>query len=659
MSKEIKTKPASRKPKEMDKAARAPKELIRRGMSNAVDKLSEREQEPAQNDAPENYATAKAQEHMDSAAHKAGDAAQAAAGKVKKQIFKQIKARKDEPNPAQAHKSDVGRDASGGDVHQGGTADAHAPKRRSEHQSVERGRRHVQQMARERRALRNTETAKSVVDMAEAPARDLAKDGIKSMPKGAAKTADKSVKAAERTVKATGRSIKTANTAAKVAAKTARKTAKATKRAAQTAKAAARASAQAAKATAKAVVAALKLAIAAIKGLVAAIAAGGWVVLVVLLIIVAIAAILASPAGILTGGGGDGTPTVAEAVRTVNEEMYEKVEEIQSRHSDAKEVQIIYNGDAGGQYVEHWVDILGVFAVKCNLDPDTPQDVIVMDEAKMALLRQVFWDMVSITYEVETKEVPAPSASPAPSPKPTPETEKILYIHINSKGYANMPAFYRFTDEQTEALDALMEPDMRKMLLELLTLSDADLMLTPEEIAAIEANLPPDLSPARRMVVLTAHSLVGKVHYFWGGKSEVIGWDVRWGTPKVVTSGNSPTTGTTRPFGLDCSGFVTWTFINAAQDKNVAGIIGHGTANQFPKSTAIGWNEALPGDLAFFSPPGGNNHVGVVVGRNTDGSLLICHCSSSKNNVVVSVAKQGQTSFKYIRRPDAYYAIYP
>ncbi len=659
MGREIKTKPVSRTPREPDKNARLPKELIRRGLNDAKEKLPDQKQGPAaQSDAPENYAIDKVSDGMDTAAYKAGDAVSAVAGKVKDQVFKRIRVRETEPDAANAYKSDTRNDASDG-VHNGARPDAHTPKHRSDRQSAERGRRRVQQMARERRALRNVDAAKPVTDTAKPPVQSLAKDSPRHAPKSTVKTANKSIKAAGKKVKATGRSIKTSKKAAKTAAKAAKQAAKATKRAVQTAKAAARASAQAAKATAKAVATTIKLAIAAIKGLIAAIAAGGWVVLVVLLIIVAVAAIFASPAGILTGGGGDGTPTVAEAVRTVNEELYEKVEQIQSRHSDAKEVHITYNGDSGGQYVEHWVDILGVFAVKCNLDPDNPQDVIVMDKAKINLLRRVFWDMVTVTSEVETKEIPAPSASPEASPAPTPETEKILYIHINSKGHSGMPAFYGFTDEQTEALNALMEPDMRKMLLELLTLSDADLMLTPEEIAAIEANLPPDLSPSRRMVVLTAHSLVGKVNYFWGGKSEVIGWDVRWGTPKVVTSGNSPTTGTTRPFGLDCSGFVTWTFINAAQDKSVAGIIGHGTANQFPKSTAIGWDEALPGDLAFFSPPGGDNHVGIVVGRNVDGSLLICHCSSSKNNVVVSVAKQGQTSFKYIRRPDSYYAIYP
>ncbi|MGI6175181.1 MAG: C40 family peptidase [Christensenellales bacterium] len=644
MGRETKTKPVSRVPKEMDRTARLPKQLLLRGMDDTKEKLSGQKLEPAvQGGTPENYAAEQVEHGMDTAAHKASDAAMGAADMVKKQISRRIKIREKETDvPCESCPES--------DPPKGAENPKSASQEQVRRQFTESGKRRVQQMARERRILRNTSRTES-------GSKPLPmQNGAKTASKGTVKTAKKSVKSTQKTVKTAGKSVKTA----KKAAKTAKQTVKATERAVRTAKAAAKATAQAAKATAKAVVAALKLAIAAAKGLIAAIAAGGWVVVAILLLIVAIAAIFASPAGILVGGGGDGTPTVAEAVRSINEEMYERVQQIQSRHSDAQEVRINYFSNTGGQYAEHWVDILGVFAVKCNLDPENPQDVVIMDEARVNLLRQVFWDMVSVTHRVEEREAqPAPSTSPEPSPAPTPETEKILYIDINAKGYTEMPMLYHFTDEQIEALEALMEPDMRKLMLELLTLGDADLMLTPEEIAAIEANLPPDLSPSRRRVVLTAHSLVGKVNYFWGGKSEVIGWDTRWGTPRVVTSGNSPTTGTTRPFGMDCSGFVTWVYINAAQDKGVVGIIGHGTVNQFPKSTAVTWNEALPGDLAFFSPPGGNNHVGVVVGRNTDGSLLICHCSGSKNNVVVSVAKQGQTSFKYIRRPDAYYVIYP
>ena len=54
--------------------------------------------------------------------------------------------------------------------------------------------------------------------------------------------------------------------------------------------------------------------------------------------------------------------------------------------------------------------------------------------------------------------------------------------------------------------------------------------------AALLSALPGDLEPSRRALVETACTLVGRVDYFWGGKSTVLGWDSRWGTPARVTA---------------------------------------------------------------------------------------------------------------------------
>ena len=84
---------------------------------------------------------------------------------------------------------------------------------------------------------------------------------------------------------------------------------------------------------------------------------------------------------------------------------------------------------------------------------------------------------------------------------------------------------------------------------------------------------------------------------------------------------------------LDCSGFVTWVFINAMGDPSYANVIGHGASNQYGKCKKISWREALPGDLVFYPDLG---HVGVIVGIDENGNLLVAHCASSQNNVVVT-----------------------
>ncbi|MDE6259368.1 MAG: hypothetical protein K2M42_00650 [Oscillospiraceae bacterium] len=62
-----------------------------------------------------------------------------------------------------------------------------------------------------------------------------------------------------------------------------------------------------------------------------------------------------------------------------------------------------------------------------------------------------------------------------------------------------------------------------------------------------------------------------------------------------------------------------------------------GTRVEIPIHKAItfdfGAASAKPGDFAL-NPDA--SHIGVVVGRNEAGKLLICHCASGQNNIVIT-----------------------
>lgn len=79
----------------------------------------------------------------------------------------------------------------------------------------------------------------------------------------------------------------------------------------------------------------------------------------------------------------------------------------------------------------------------------------------------------------------------------------------------------------------------------------------------------------------------------------MIGWDVRWGELRQVTAAGSSTTGTYRPYGLDCSGFVDWVFYNQSGGSYVIGH-GGGATMQHSYCTDISWSSAQPGDLVFY-----------------------------------------------------------
>lgn len=164
--------------------------------------------------------------------------------------------------------------------------------------------------------------------------------------------------------------------------------------------------------------------------------------------------------------------------------------------------------------------------------------------------------------------------------------------------------------------------------------------LTDEELIAFVERQ--NCNETRKHILSTALSLVGKVPYFWGGKSDA-GWNDKWNTPKVVTATGSSATGTILPYGLDCSGYTDWVF------KTAMGVsIKAGSWNQWDNSYAITEAELLPGDLGFMAVPGTVpvNHVLIYAGKNEDGAQMWVHCTSGSGVVLNS-----PDYVEYYRRP--------
>ena len=357
-------------------------------------------------------------------------------------------------------------------------------------------------------------------------------------------------------------------------------------------------------------------------------AGGGAVVLVLILTVILVAAIVASPFGILFSNESReaGVVPLSTAVAQVNYEFNERLETLQTA-DDYDSISVT------GQPAD-WIEVLAVFAVKVAGSNDADAaDVATMDADRIARLKAVFWDMTTITHRIEVIHHPGSGDDDG-------WTERNLYITITAKTAEEMKTVYHFNRNQIAALDELLE--QRALLLELLE----DVYSVSRDTAALLRDLPEDLSPEREAVVRTACSLVGKVNYYWGGKSLVLGWDSRWGELRQVTAAGSSTTGTYRPYGLDCSGFVDWVFYNATGGDYIIGH-GGGAMMQHTYCTPILWEDAQPGDLVFYPE---DNHVGMVGGWDEDGNILIIHCASGYNNVVIT----GKEGFTSVGRPDYY-----
>lgn len=118
-------------------------------------------------------------------------------------------------------------------------------------------------------------------------------------------------------------------------------------------------------------------------------------------------------------------------------------------------------------------------------------------------------------------------------------------------------------------------------------------------------------------LLTTASSLLGMVPYEWGGKPSKAGYDSSWWT---IQDGKQK--------GLDCSGFVCWSFMTAGYG-NYNNL--YSTYDTLKTQEYISKDELKPGDLGLLNHGENTNHVGIYLG---DGYFI--HCSSSKGTVVVS-----------------------
>lgn len=277
---------------------------------------------------------------------------------------------------------------------------------------------------------------------------------VKKSVKGAVKTVQKPVKAAGRKAKA---AVKAPREAAKAAVNAAHKA----QRAVQAARMAARA-AVSAKMALKAVMAALKAMIAGAKGLIALIIAGGWTAFAIILVICLAGLFTSSVFGIFYSNedSGKNTPVMEEIVGQLNQEFTEELERIQDENPhDTLEMS------GGSTVIGNWRDILGVYAVKVAADPEKGMEVATLDDAKIAILRNIFWDMNKISHRIETVASTDDGGGPGET---VVTTEIVLHIDLTSKCYTDMIDEYAFNGEQSEMLNELMQDKYRQLFMRLI-----------------------------------------------------------------------------------------------------------------------------------------------------------------------------------------------
>ena len=307
-----------------------------------------------------------------------------------------------------------------------------------------------------RRVRHSADTTQKTIKTVDRSGKTI-KQTAKSTGKATVKTTQKTIKTTEQTARTT---IKTTQAAAKTAQKTAQATAKAAKTAAQTARAAAKATAAGIKAAVKAAAAAVKAIIAGTKALIVAIAAGGWIAVVVIIVVCLIGLIVGSCFGIFFSGEDSGTgQTMRQAVQEINVDYQSQIDTTKAG-STYDELEM-----SGSRAV--WPEVLAVYAVKTTTDPDDPQEVATVDDAKKAILKDIFWQMneISSRTESKTEEVITETDDGHGNivETTTTATRTYLYITVSHKTAVEMADRFSFNADQRQQLSELLDEENRKL----------------------------------------------------------------------------------------------------------------------------------------------------------------------------------------------------
>ena len=269
-----------------------------------------------------------------------------------------------------------------------------------------------------------------------------------------------------------------------------------------------------------------------------------------------------------------------------NNEYFGKVTDIiNNTEHDELVIHRVPSDGADDTRLRAWEEILAVFAVKTTTDPTNATDVVMIDDDRTDRLKEVLWDMVSVSKRVET------------TGRGEDET-KTLHLTISVKTPEEAAQDYHFNQIQTGALTEMLLPENKALLTELIGWATgtggAESIGGVGNINGYE--VPPDAFSDERFAAMLneAKKYLG-MPYVWGG--------------------SSPST------SFDCSGFVCWV-LNKSGAMSIERTTATGIYN---RCTVIPRSEAKPGDLIFFTrtynSPGPISHIGICVG---DGMMVHC-----------------------------------
>lgn len=245
-------------------------------------------------------------------------------------------------------------------------------------------------------------------------------------------------------IKNTKNSIKTTKNVIKNTNKVTKESTKISKRMIEASKRTAKATIQSIKVATKVTIKTMKIIIAGTKALINAIIAGGWIAVIIILVICLVGALCTSVFGIFFSSEYKGDLTISSVISELNVDMNNKIIDIQNQNEHD---EFVLDGS-----ITSWKDMLLIYAVKVS-NGKNEQEVVTMDNNKKNILKQIFWDMNSLSSEVKDEIVTEQGINTDGVPKQV--QKKVLHIKITNKSVDEIKNQYMFTSTQIKQLEEL------------------------------------------------------------------------------------------------------------------------------------------------------------------------------------------------------------
>ena len=249
------------------------------------------------------------------------------------------------------------------------------------------------------------------------------------------------------------KSIKTAKNTIKTTKKVVKETMKTLDRAKKVAISAIKKTAQGIKTVAhgiKATISTIKAILAGIKALISLIIAGGWIAVVIIVVICLISLLCTSIYGIFFSNEkiDENSILMKDVVAECNKEFSDRLQVIQNEnyHED-----YVLNGEMAS-----WKDILIVYTIK-EASGINKKEVATIDKEKIEIIKEIFWKMNSLSFEVKTEIVIEKGININEAPKEV--EKKVLHININHKTIDDMAIEYNFNTIQKIQMQEISSPE--------------------------------------------------------------------------------------------------------------------------------------------------------------------------------------------------------